>query len=294
MDAGEKAMLGKMMNIDNHSLTSALDPDEVPRFELENENVNLIWKSPAPFRLGDISSLNVCSIGFFYRGDKLIIISSSYIDFIEEKFIIRINTFNDLILSLINSTIKHFIDHLKAVKIMSREIQQKINSSMGNEYLLQMFNLSEILIYYLDALDSDRLVLGKFENWLKTSDPDVKINFLSDIVVELNQAVKQAEIYSQVFAGLMDARGTLVNNNMNTLIKNLTVISIIFLPLNLIASIGGMSEFSVMTSKIPKIMSYGFLAATMVLIGWLTLKIINKAGMVRRPNAVKKRKRKRR
>ncbi len=31
----------------------------------------------------------------------------------------------------------------------------------------------------------------------------------------------------------MDARGNLVNNNMNTLLKNLTLINVVFLPLNL-------------------------------------------------------------
>ncbi len=71
--------------------------------------------------------------------------------------------------------------------------------------------------------------------------------FIDDLIIENNQCYKQAEIYSTVFAGLTDARGNLVNHNMNTLLKNLTLINVIFLPLNLLASIGGMSEFSMMT-----------------------------------------------
>ena len=51
---------------------------------------------------------------------------------------------------------------------------------------------------------------------------------LDDIVLENQQAARQANIYSSVLSGLMDARGTIVNNNMNVLLKNLTLINIVF------------------------------------------------------------------
>ena len=92
-----------------------------------------------------------------------------------------------------------------------------------------------------------------------------------DLLIENNQCYKQAEIYSSVLSGLMDARGSIVNNNMNQLIKNLTIINIIFLPLNVIAGIGGMSEYSVVTEGIPKWVSYGLFTLGLVAIGWLTL-----------------------
>ncbi|HPO61175.1 MAG TPA: CorA family divalent cation transporter, partial [Exilispira sp.] len=88
------------------------------------------------------------------------------------------------------------------------------------------------------------------------------------------QASRQAEIYSQVFAGLMDARSGIVNNNMNILIKNLTIINIIFLPLNLIASIFGMSEWTAITGKLPWYISYGIFFVFMLLVGWVTMKYI--------------------
>ena len=72
---------------------------------------------------------------------------------------------------------------------------------------------------------------------------------------------RQADIYSSVLSGLMDARGTIVNNNMNVLLKNLTLINIVFLPLNLIASIGGMSEWSMMTQGLDWRISYSLFSS---------------------------------
>src|SRR3989338_11179795 len=143
-----------------------------------------------------------------------------------------------------------------------------------------MFNLSESLVYYLNAISSNHSVLLKLRNYCeKTEELKRKIELLDEVMIENSQCEKQANIYSQVLSGLMDARCTLVNNNMNVLIKNLTIINVIFLPLNLIASIGGMSEFSIMTEHIDWRISYSLFLLAMFVLGWLTQAIINKFGL---------------
>lgn len=72
----------------------------------------------------------------------------------------------------------------------------------------------------------------------------------------------------------MDARGTIVNNNMNVLLKNLTLINVIFLPLNLIAGVLGMSEFSMMTSGLDWRLSYALFVAAMALLSWITWRVL--------------------
>ncbi len=69
---------------------------------------------------------------------------------------------------------------------------------------------------------------------------------------------------------LMDAIVGFVNINQNKVIKQLTIISIIFMPLNFFAGVGGMSEFSMMTQGIPWPVSYGIFTIGMVLVGWIT------------------------
>jgi magnesium transporter len=95
-----------------------------------------------------------------------------------------------------------------------------------------------------------------------------QIELFDDVIIENQQASKQAGIYSTVLSGLMDARGTIVNNNMNVLLKNLTLINVVFLPLNLIASMGGMSEFSAITKSLDWRISYGLFSLAMILLGW--------------------------
>jgi len=69
---------------------------------------------------------------------------------------------------------------------------------------------------------------------------------------------------------LMDAIVGFVNINQNKVIKQLTIISIIFMPLNFFAGVGGMSEYSMMTKGMSWQMSYTLFTLAMVMVGWLT------------------------
>jgi magnesium transporter len=69
---------------------------------------------------------------------------------------------------------------------------------------------------------------------------------------------------------LMDATDSSININQNKDIKRLTVLSVVFMPLNILASIGGMSEYSMMTQGVPWPVSYALFTVGLAFIGWLT------------------------
>jgi magnesium transporter len=80
---------------------------------------------------------------------------------------------------------------------------------------------------------------------------------------------------------LMDATVGFININQNSVIYRLTVLSVIFMPLNVIAGIGGMSEFSMMTKDIPWPVAYAVFTIGLLIIAWITwviLRIFEKRG----------------
>ena len=76
---------------------------------------------------------------------------------------------------------------------------------------------------------------------------------------------------------LMDAVVGFININQNQRVNKLTKLSIIFMPINVLAGIGGMSEFSMMTQGIPWQISYGAFVVGMGVIGWLTYVALRQA-----------------
>jgi magnesium transporter len=73
---------------------------------------------------------------------------------------------------------------------------------------------------------------------------------------------------------LMDAAVGFININQNKVVTRLTVVSVVFMPLNILAGIGGMSEFSMMTAGIPWPISYGLFSIGLVVVGWGTYAIL--------------------
>ena len=277
-EAAEREALRTRFGLDEHTLSSALDPDEVSRMEVTADRLLLIWKRPTNYSGKDNFFFNVASVGMLLTEQRLVII-------VLENLLLTAGPRQtptlarplDVLLGLLLNTIQHYLEHLKVIKMIARDLQQKINTSMENKHLIQMFNLSESLIYYLNAINSNGVVLTRLRSHAERAGfAAADLAFLDDLIIENNQCYKQAEIYSTVFSGLMDARGTLVNNNMNTLLKNLTLINVIFLPLNLLASIGGMSEFSMMTQGFDWRVSYAMFIVAMIAVGWITAQLLRR------------------
>ena len=68
----------------------------------------------------------------------------------------------------------------------------------------------------------------------------------------------------------MDATVGFLNVNQNKDLKRLTVISVVIMPINVLAGIGGMSEFSMMTHNIPWPIAYTIFIVGMIGIGIMT------------------------
>jgi magnesium transporter len=271
-DAGERADLRERFGMDEHTVSSVLDPDEVSRLEAAPDHLLMIWKQPTNYSGKGQFLFNVASIGMLLRDERLAIVISGHVPpSLGTRPMVSLRRPLDVMLGVLLVTIQHYLEHLKVIKLIARDLQQKINSSMENKHLIQMFNLSESLIYYLNAINSNGVVLTRLHTYAERNgfaSPDLE--FIDDLIIENNQCYKQAEIYSTVLSGLMDARGSLVNNNMSVLLKNLTLINVVFLPLNLLASIGGMSEYSMMTRGMDWRMAYLLFFAAMGVIGWIT------------------------
>jgi magnesium transporter len=267
----EKSQLLHEFPLDPIDIEAINDPDEVPRIETSQDGMLIIWNWPDNVSCGDTIQFEVSTIGLFLgQGKAVAIVPRGQLPITVREFK-RLDSVEDFVLRVLLFTVRQYQGHLKAIKMRSTELESKVVTSMENKYLLQMFALGESLVYYHNALEANSTILSKLRGTVKKLKlTEEQTDFLDDVIIENQQAVKQASIYSMVLSGLMDARGTIVNNNMNVLLKNLTVINVVFLPLNLIASIGGMSEFSVMTQGIDWRISYPAFTLAIAILGWVT------------------------
>lgn len=266
-------------SIDEYDIHSSLDANELSRVEFEDDYTLMILKRPENYSASDNLLFHVNSMGIFLHKDKMIVVLSEDIQIFEGRQFSKIKTRSDILLKILYGIISHFLGHLKVINMVSDEIEQKINASMENKHLLNMFTLEKSLVYYLEGISSNAKLIDKIKiNANKIGFTPDNMDMLDDIIIENQQCLKQAEIYLNILTGLMDARGSIVNNNLNILIKRLTIINIVFMPLNLLAGIGGMSEFSMMTTGIDWRIAYSLFLLAMAAIGVLGYVFLNKMG----------------
>lgn len=238
----DEADLMELYKIDYHTLHSSLDPDELSRLEFETDHAAIIFKRPKSFSADDNFLLKLTSTGIFLYEDRIVVVMPDDSPLFEGRAPLRIFSIQDVILRLLYQSINHFEGHLKAINMLSDSLERRIMTSMETRYLLNMFALEKSLVYILNAINSNAALFDK----MKTSaarlgfDHD-QSGILEDIIIENQQCLRRSEIYSQVIAGLMDARASIVSHNLNTLIKKFTIWTIAIMTANLVVGVFSMN-----------------------------------------------------
>ncbi|HQQ11499.1 MAG TPA: magnesium transporter CorA family protein [Synergistales bacterium] len=236
-DQDEKRYLIEELKVDEHTLNSALDPDEISRLEFEPDHIALIFKMPKSYSGEDQLMFRVVSTGAFLFKDKMVLVVSEDVPLFEGKQFSRVASLRSLFLRVLNRSAYHFMEHLKIINLLTDELEGKINESMENRYLINLFTLEKSLVYYLNAIHSNSVVIEKLKNYAgRLGFNTEETEFLDDILVENNQCFRQAEIYSNILASLMDARVSIVSNNLNILMKTLNIITICIMVPTLVVS----------------------------------------------------------
>jgi magnesium transporter len=101
--------------------------------------------------------------------------------------------------------------------------------------------MEKCLVFFITSLRSNEIVLTKLKNSRRNTITEINEDLLEDAVIENKQAIDMAQIYSDIQSGMMDAFASVISNNLNVVMKQLTSISIILMIPTLIASLYGMN-----------------------------------------------------
>lgn len=276
-DAGEREHLISDYGMDEHTISSSIDPGETPRIEFEDNHTAIILKYPKNYSAEDNFFFRVKSMGIFAFSNHVVIILDEYVPLFTGRIASNVHTVQDVIMKTLLLAIRHFESHLRVINMCSDELEQAIVSSHDGRELINMFTLEKGLVYYVNALSGNLRVIER----IRAASARMKftadhIELLEDIAIENRQFLDQAEVYSQVLAGMMDARASIINNNLNVMMKNMNAIAIAIAVPTFVASVGGMSEFTASISGGNFFLSYGLFFLSMIFLGVITF-LITKA-----------------
>jgi magnesium transporter len=226
-DDAERKRLVDEFGIDEHTLQSALDPDELSRLEFEPNHVAIIFKRPQNYSGKDQLLFRVDSTGIFLFKERVIVVLNKEVDLFEGRIFARIHDLHEIPLRLVYRSIYHFLEHMRIITTISDELEKKINASMENRYLINLFTLEKSLVFYLNSISTNGVLIEKLKNnAARIGFHEDEVEAIDDMAIENQQCYRQAEIHSNILASLMDARASIVGNNLNVLMKTLNIITI--------------------------------------------------------------------
>jgi magnesium transporter len=243
IEESEKRYLIDELLIDEHTLNSSLDPDELARLEFEPQHFAFIIKAPKHHLAPEELIFRVQSIGIFLFSDKMVVVSQDPLtELFYSKIFQRVYSIKDVFFKIIYSFIIQFYYHLNVINKISDELEDKLSQAQENKYLLQLFALEKSLVYYHNAITTNQFLLEKIKfNAAKLNITGEEMELLEDILIENNQCLRQAETYSSILASLMDARASIIANNLNVLMKILNIITITIMVPTFVVSLFSMN-----------------------------------------------------
>ena len=122
----EQCFLVESYQIDEHTLASALDPDEQPRLEFEPEHIVMIYKRPKNYSGKDQLEFKVASVGMFLFEDKLVVVLAEDIPLFVGKRFAVVSSIKEVFLKLVYNSISHYVEHLRIIHMISEEIEDKM------------------------------------------------------------------------------------------------------------------------------------------------------------------------
>jgi len=143
-------------------------------------------------------------------------------------------TLLDAIVDNIFPVLEHYGDRLET-------LEEKVMSGREPDILVDIHRLKRELLLLRRALWPMRDMVHQLQGERNETLSETTRTYMTDLYDHVVQAMDILETYREVVAGLGETHLSAVNNRLNEVMKVLTVISVVFIPLNFMAGVFGMN-----------------------------------------------------
>jgi magnesium transporter len=253
------------------AVNDILDADERPRVEFDDDWSLVILRIPVNIENNGVP-FHTLPLGIYITHDftLTLCLQNNEILPIEQPSPFReqyrqITDVYNFILRLFLRSGSLYLRYLKEINRQTSLIEQDLEKSIKNRELNELLKMEKCLVYFITSIKANEIVLARLRNSKKIKS-EINEDLLEDAFIENKQALDTAEIYSDIQSGMMDAFASVISNNLNVVMKQLTLISIILMIPTLIASIFGMN--------VPNMMENSLLAMPLILVSSLFLSFL--------------------
>ena len=249
----DQQMLEERFNIPDYFLPDISDTDERARYEYDDGWMLIILRIPYVKEIRSRTPYTTVPLGIIHKRDVTITVcyyeTNMMIDFVsfQQKRGEGFTDFVDMTFRLFLSSAVWYLKRLKQINLLIDKAKRNLDRDVNNESLIGLSRLQDSLTYFNTSIRGNETLLSKLKFKLQIDELDADL--IEDVNIEMTQARETTNIYSNILESTMDTYQSIINNNMNTVIRTLTSVTIIMMFPTLIASLFGMNLINGMEDK---------------------------------------------
>jgi len=143
--------------------------------------------------------------------------------------------------ALLDSIVDNYFLIIERFGEAIEDLEDKLIEDPSPEILQNIHDLKKEMIYLRKSVWPLRDVINRLERTESNLIKDSTFVFLKDVYDHTIQVVDAIETYRDILTGILDVYLSSVSNKMNEVMKMLTIIATIFIPLTFIAGMYGMN-----------------------------------------------------
>ncbi len=255
--------LEEKFNIPDYFLSDISDTDERARYEYDDGWMLIILRIPYVKEIRSRTPYTTVPLGIIHKRDVTITVcfyeTNMMIDFVsfQQKRGEGFTDYVDMIFRLFLSSAVWYLKRLKQISMLVDKAKRNLDKEVNNESLIGLSRLQDSLTYFQTSIRGNETLLSKLKFKLQIDELDADL--IEDVNIEMTQARETTLIYSNILESTMDTYQSIINNNMNTVMRTLTSVTIIMMIPTLITSMFGMNLVNFIEDK-----SWGFIFAILL------------------------------
>ena len=232
--------------IEKDDLKAALDDNERSHIEIEDNYTLVLVDIPMIEERNEKQWYGTIPMGIILTKEAIVTVClndtpvlTGFMNGKVKNFYTRMKT--RFVLQILYRNAALFLQYLRGINKKTEIIEKKLQQSPQNRELIQLLELEKSLVYFTTSLRSNEMVLEKLMKVDSIKKYPEDTDLLEDVIIENKQAIEMVNIYNGIINSMMDAFSSVINNNVNNVMKVLAVITIVLSVPTMIFSAYGMN-----------------------------------------------------
>lgn len=234
------------LDMDVEDVLAALDEEESSRIELQDGYTLILVDIPSIEIRHEKESYTTIPLGILITSGEIVTVCTEDTPVLQAFLNNRVREFSTkkklrFVYQILYRIAVLYQSDLRIIDKMRTEIEERVGDDTEEVDLIALHELESTLVYFATSLRANGVVLDRLTRYKRLEQYPEDKELLGDVIVENQQAIEMTSIYRDIINGTRELLSSVIDNRMNSIMKSLTVITLVMAIPTVISGIYGMN-----------------------------------------------------